>query len=71
MINIKGVDTIDKKRFKLMCEICQTTKTGASVKCAEEGCNCYYHPECARISGIYMEQRHLDALKYFIYCKLH
>lgn len=70
-INIKGVDSIDKKRFKLMCEVCHTAKTGASVKCAEEDCSSHYHAECARIAGVYMEQRYVDSLKYYIYCKAH
>jgi hypothetical protein len=37
-----------------MCEVCHTTKTGAAIKCAHEGCSNHYHPECARRSGVYM-----------------
>lgn len=70
-INIKGVETIDKKRFKIMCEVCQTSRTGACVKCAEEGCNLHYHAECARKAGVYMEQRYIDRMQYFIYCNYH
>jgi hypothetical protein len=70
-INIKGVETIDKKRFKIMCEICQTSRTGACVKCAEEECTLNYHPECARKAGVYMEQRYIDRMQYFIYCNMH
>lgn len=31
----------------------------------------HYHAECARKAGVYMEQRCIDKLEYFIYCNLH
>lgn len=34
LINIKGLENVDKKRFKIMCEICQSSRAGACVKCA-------------------------------------
>ena len=71
LINIKGVENVDKKRFKLVCEVCQTSRTGAAIKCAEEGCFNHFHPECARTQGVYMEQRHGDNLKYYVYCRIH
>lgn len=68
VINIKGVENIDKKRFNLSCSICKTKsifflvqknrfkiESGACVQCSKGKCQFSFHPECARRSNHYME----------------
>jgi hypothetical protein len=59
MISIKGIENIEKKRFKYECFVCKKNKCGAAVKCEDSECDKYYHPECARKKKVYMEQLNL------------
>ncbi|EAS02021.2 PHD zinc finger protein (macronuclear) [Tetrahymena thermophila SB210] len=69
--NIKGIENIDKQRFKLECSICKQKKAGSCVQCAKTKCMEAFHPECARRENIYMEIRNTDKLAYLIYCERH
>jgi len=35
VISIKGIENIDKKRFKNECFACKKSKCGAAVKCED------------------------------------
>lgn len=69
--NVKGIENIDKQRYKLECSICKTSRGGACVRCARPECNEAFHPECARRANVFMEVRNTDKLAYLIYCERH
>lgn len=68
---MKGIETIDHRRFKSECFVCRKNKCGAAVKCEDSECHKFYHPECARKKKVYMEQLNLEKLKYLIFCEEH
>ena len=47
--SMTGIDlsAIDKRRFRLTCEVCKT-KDGACIECQHGKCKKAYHSECGR-----------------------
>ena len=50
------------------CHICKINNFGPSIKCKNEDCNIYCHPECARINNYYIE---IVNLNLSFYCHKH
>jgi len=66
--NIRGLNVIEDWRFSMSCGVCRMKKIGAIVQCAGFKCSSFYHVECARRVGMYLE---IIDLKYLLYCDKH
>ena len=66
--NIKGLDAIDTWRFSMQCGVCRMKKIGAIVQCSGLKCSSFFHIECARRVGMYLE---IIDLRYILYCDKH
>lgn len=79
MASVVGVDSIEKSRWRLVCELCHV-REGACVQCMAHACRYSFHPLCgaaARSSGLVkMEMEAVqvggsfDVLK-LLYCQRH
>ena len=73
----KSISIIELNNFEKLnnkCDICNKDYYGPTVKCANNNCNFYCHPECARINDYYMEIEKDNInmnLKYSLYCLNH
>ena len=73
----KNISIIEMNNFEKLnhkCDICNKDFYGPTVKCANNNCTFYCHPECARINDYYMEieKDNLNKnLKYSLYCHNH
>jgi hypothetical protein len=47
---------IDKKRFRLTCDVCKT-RSGACVECEHGKCKKAYHSECGRKNFVVKDNR--------------
>jgi len=52
---ISGLEQIDQRRFKLVCNICKQRGVGCCIQCNKGKCQAAFHVECARLAGVYME----------------
>jgi hypothetical protein len=70
---IAGLESIDNKRYKLLCSICKRKGIGCCVQCAKGKCQTAFHVECARLAGYYMEGSMLsnEEIANIIYCEKH
>ena len=71
-ISIIELNNFEKMNYK--CDICNKDYYGPTVKCANNNCTFFCHPECARINDYYMEveKDSIDMnLKYNLYCLDH
>lgn len=66
--NIKGLEAIEEWRYSISCGVCRMKKIGAIVQCSGFRCTNFYHVECARRVGMYLE---IIELKYLLYCDKH
>ena len=71
-INILELNNYDN--LIKICNICNKSSYGPTVKCSFNDCKFYCHPECARINNFYLEieKDNKDSnLKYNLYCHEH
>lgn len=66
--NIKGLEAVEEWRYSISCGVCRMKKIGAIVQCSGFRCTNFYHVECARRVGMYLE---IIELKYLLYCDKH
>ena len=64
------LDTVEKRRFKLKCEVCGN-KGGACIKCAQKKCSAAFHPECGKTFFLFSGWKLGRALENEIYCNQH
>ena len=72
--NISIIELNNYEKLNHNCDICNKDYYGPTVKCANNNCTFYCHPECARINDYYMEveKDSIDInLKYNLYCPNH
>ncbi len=69
---VVGFAGIDPKRAALLCAVCGK-KQGACVQCGKAACGVAFHPECARLAGLYMEvvESRAGELNFKMYCEKH
>lgn len=65
---IKGFDNVETWRFNIICEICKMVKVGAVIQCAYKECPRFFHVECGRRIGLYLENIEHN---YLLYCQKH
>ncbi|EGR28743.1 PHD-finger family protein, putative [Ichthyophthirius multifiliis] len=68
---VKGIENIDKSRFKLLCKVCKLRDAGSCIKCSKGNCEEAFHSECARRANICLEVKNSERLQYLLYCELH
>jgi hypothetical protein len=68
-----GFERLDKKRFRLVCSICQLRGVGCCIQCNKGKCQTSFHVECARLAGLYLEVVECDDSEpvYHAYCERH
>ena len=66
--NINGLEVVEEWRYSICCGVCRMKKIGAIVQCSGFRCTNFYHVECARRVGMYLE---IIELKYLLYCDKH
>jgi hypothetical protein len=59
---VSGIQDVLADRWKLKCNICNTTK-GACIQCSFRDCVFSFHPMCGRNSGLRMEVNELKEFK--------
>ena len=72
--NISIIELNNFENLNCKCDICNKDYYGPTVKCANNNCTFFCHPECARINDYYMEveKDSIDMnLKYNLYCHDH
>ena len=52
---VVGFERLDKKRFRLVCSICQQRNVGCCIQCSKGKCQTSFHVECARLAGLFLE----------------
>ncbi len=68
---IKGIESIHKKRFMELCEICLLSGYGPTIKC--EKCDLKFHVECARVNKFQLEitDNQMGENKFHVFCQRH
>ena len=70
--NITIIDQNNFEKFNSLCNICNKSNYGPTIKCNNNNCTFQFHPECARLNDNYLEVEYVDGdLKYNIYCHKH
>ena len=66
------IENITYKDFNSFCSLCKKNNSGPTIKCNNEGCECYFHPECARINNCCLEVEIINKeYQYNVYCYKH
>ncbi|TPX64393.1 hypothetical protein SpCBS45565_g05918 [Spizellomyces sp. 'palustris'] len=70
---VKGIDAIDKARWRLKCAVCKPAtsrpgKMGACIQCAKGKCVRAYHVSCAYAAGLTLMQ---EGDNWVCYCAQH
>ena len=66
------IENITYKDFNSYCALCRKDNCGPTIKCNNDDCNCYFHPECARINNCCLEVEIINKeYQYNIYCYKH
>ena len=68
-INIENITYND---FFSYCGLCKKKNYGPTIKCNNDFCNSYFHPECARINNCCLEVEIINKeYQYNVYCYKH
>ena len=66
------MERISFSNFNNYCDLCKTDNSGPTIKCNNDNCSYYFHPECARINNCCLEVEIIGKeLQYNIYCYKH
>ena len=66
------IENITYEDFNSYCELCKKSNCGPTIKCNNDSCNLYYHPECARINNCCLEVEIINKeYQYNVYCYKH
>ena len=60
------------KNYSNLCYVCKLRNFGPTIKCKNQNCNFFCHPECARVNDYYLEMEATDKIwKFSLYCQNH
>ena len=66
------IENITYDNFNSYCNLCKKDNCGPTIKCNNDNCDYYYHPECARINNCCLEVEIINKeYQYNVYCYKH
>ena len=66
------IENISYDDFNSYCVLCKNNNCGPTIKCNNDSCNCFFHPECARINNCCLEVEIINKeYQYNVYCYKH